>query len=87
MKTRNHSGSTELAEQAQNAADSMAGVARAARDLAIDRARGLYQNAQDKAITGAKAADQVIRANPYKAIGIAFGVGLLLGYFRTRRED
>ncbi len=83
MKSRN---GTELAEQAQNAADSMAGVARAARDLAVDRAKDLYQTAQDKAVGGAKAADRVIRANPYKAIGIAFGVGLLLGYLRTRRE-
>jgi len=82
MKSRNNT--TELAEQAQNAADSMAGVARAARDIAVDRCRDLYETAQEKAVTGAKAADRVVRANPYKAIGIAFGVGLLLGYLRRK---
>ena len=79
-----HSGG-DLATQAQNAAESMAGVAKAARDLAVDRARDLYETAQEKAVSGAKATDRVIRANPYKAIGIAFGLGLLVGFLRNRQ--
>ena len=34
----------------------------------------------------AKATDQAIRENPYKSIGIAFGVGALIGYLLSRRN-
>ena len=32
-----------------------------------------------------KAADKVIRDHPYQTIGIAFGVGLLIGFLARRR--
>jgi ElaB/YqjD/DUF883 family membrane-anchored ribosome-binding protein len=38
-----------------------------------------------KALESAKAADKAIRANPYPAIGIALGVGALVGYLLRRR--
>jgi ElaB/YqjD/DUF883 family membrane-anchored ribosome-binding protein len=41
--------------------------------------------AQKKAVESAKAADKAIRANPYPAIGIALGVGALVGYLLRRR--
>lgn len=39
-----------------------------------------------KAIEGAKATDRVIRANPYQSIGVAFGIGVLLGVLVGRRS-
>jgi ElaB/YqjD/DUF883 family membrane-anchored ribosome-binding protein len=38
-------------------------------------------------VAGAKATDEVIRANPYKAVGIALGVGVLVGYLLNRRNN
>ena len=43
-------------------------------------------NVQEKAIAGAKATDQMIRDNPYKTLGIALGVGVLIGYLLRRRD-
>ena len=40
----------------------------------------------ERAIAGAKATDQVIRENPYKALGIALGVGAIIGYLLRRRD-
>src|ERR1035438_2556419 len=40
---------------------------------------------RDKAVEGAKAADEAVRDHPYQAIGIAFGVGALVGYLAMRR--
>jgi ElaB/YqjD/DUF883 family membrane-anchored ribosome-binding protein len=43
------------------------------------------ENIGEKAKAGAKAADRVIRANPYAAIGVALGAGLLVGYLIKRK--
>ena len=42
-------------------------------------------NIQEKATTSAKATDRVIRDHPYESIGIAFGVGVLIGVLINRR--
>jgi len=53
---------------------------------ALDAARETQLRLQERAVAGAKAADVYIRSNPYQSIGIAFGVGLILGLFATRRK-
>jgi ElaB/YqjD/DUF883 family membrane-anchored ribosome-binding protein len=53
---------------------------------AIEKGREAWNNVQEKAIAGAKATDQVIRDNPYKALGIALGVGAIIGYLLRRRD-
>lgn len=53
---------------------------------AIDKGKEALHAVQDRAIAGAKATDLVIRENPYKALGIALGVGLLVGYLFGRRR-
>lgn len=53
---------------------------------ALENGRDLCGQARDKAIAGAKVADEVVRENPYQAIGVAFGVGAVLGYLITRRS-
>ena len=52
---------------------------------ALERAKEIAGRVRDKAVEGAKATDQAVHEHPYQAIGIAFGVGALLGYFVTRR--
>ena len=42
-------------------------------------------NIQEKAVTSARATDRVIRDHPYESIGIAFGVGVLIGVLINRR--
>ncbi|EEF59296.1 DUF883 family protein [Pedosphaera parvula] len=39
-----------------------------------------------KVIKSAKTADKTLRAKPYQAIGIAFGLGALFGYLMARRK-
>lgn len=52
---------------------------------ALDNARATCENVQEKAVAGAKATDKVIRDHPYQALGIAFGVGLLIGVLVNRK--
>ena len=59
--------------------------ARERLEAALGRAKETYRVVQDKAYAGARATDECIRANPYPAIGAAFGVGVLLGVLLRRR--
>jgi ElaB/YqjD/DUF883 family membrane-anchored ribosome-binding protein len=56
---------------------------------ALERAKTSYVHLQEQAVAKAKAAakktDMVIREHPYESIGIAFGVGLLIGVLVSRR--
>jgi ElaB/YqjD/DUF883 family membrane-anchored ribosome-binding protein len=42
------------------------------------------QRAGEKAREGAKAADRVVHEYPYRTIGLALGMGLLIGLFARR---
>jgi ElaB/YqjD/DUF883 family membrane-anchored ribosome-binding protein len=57
---------------------------------AVKSGRETLEDLKDRAIArakaGAKATDEAIRENPYQAVGIALGVGVLLGYFLGRRK-
>ncbi|MCX6905617.1 MAG: DUF883 family protein [Verrucomicrobia bacterium] len=52
---------------------------------ALDSGKEIYGRVRDKAVEGAKAADQAVHEHPYQALAIAFGVGALLGYLVSRR--
>ena len=52
---------------------------------ALDSAKEIAGRVRDKAVEGAKAADEAVREHPYQAIGVAFGIGALLGYLAMRR--
>lgn len=63
-------------------------TARAAREkltAALDSARASCQELEEKAVEQARATDQMVRDHPYESIGIAFGVGLLVGVLLGRR--
>jgi len=52
---------------------------------ALESGREIYGRVRDKAAEGAKAADHTVRENPYQAIGIAIGVGAIIGFLVARR--
>lgn len=53
---------------------------------AIEKGRETWHTVQEKAVAGAKATDQIIRDNPYKSLGVALGVGAIIGYLLHRRD-
>ena len=62
--------------------------AREARErlaASLEGARAGLNEITDTAREGLQAADQTIRRNPYRSLGIAFGVGLLIGVLVRRR--
>ena len=82
-----------LAEDARNlmtatadVAGEKVGEARKRLAAALENGQEIYGRVRDKAIEGARAADEAVRENPYQAIGIAFGVGALIGYLVARRS-
>ena len=51
----------------------------------LESAKANFHKVDEKAAAGAEAADKVIREHPYQSIGVAFGLGLLIGVLVTRR--
>jgi len=52
---------------------------------ALESGKEFYGQVRDKAAEGVKTTDRVVRENPYRTIGIAFGVGALAGYLIAHR--
>jgi ElaB/YqjD/DUF883 family membrane-anchored ribosome-binding protein len=52
---------------------------------ALEAAKETRHKIEAQARAAAKAADRLLREHPYQSIGIAFGVGLLLGVLIRRR--
>jgi ElaB/YqjD/DUF883 family membrane-anchored ribosome-binding protein len=51
---------------------------------ALESGKVIYGRVRDKAVEGARAADEAVHEYPYQAIGIAFGLGALIGYLGLR---
>jgi ElaB/YqjD/DUF883 family membrane-anchored ribosome-binding protein len=84
---------THLLEDAQELLAATAHVAeekvieaRKRLTAAIEKGKEAWSAIQEKTVAGAKATDEAIRNNPYKALGIAFGVGALVGFLLSRRN-
>jgi len=52
---------------------------------ALESAKAAYERLQNGTVAAARATDETIRDHPYESIGIAFGVGLLVGVLVARR--
>ncbi len=61
------------------------GEARQHLATAVESGKALCGRVRDHAIEGGKVADEAVRGHPYQAIGIAFGVGALIGDLLARR--
>jgi ElaB/YqjD/DUF883 family membrane-anchored ribosome-binding protein len=97
---KKHSVTSELAEPAEHlledAQELLAATAHVAEEkvvearrrlaAAIEKGKDAWHAVQETAVSGAKATDRAIREHPYHSIGIAFGVGILLGFLVRRRD-
>jgi ElaB/YqjD/DUF883 family membrane-anchored ribosome-binding protein len=52
---------------------------------ALERGKEIADRVREKAVEGAKAADEAVREHPYQAMAVAFGVGAIVGYLVARR--
>lgn len=95
MKRNNaiQQSAADLADDAQallaataDAAETKVVEARKRLAAALERGKEAWGEVQDRCVAQAKVADEVIRDHPYQSIGIAFGVGALLGLLLRRRS-
>ena len=81
--------SEELLKATAGDVSEKAREARARLSTALDRTKNTITELQHQAVAGVKAAahktDTVIREHPYESIGVALGVGLLIGVLVTRK--
>jgi len=61
------------------------GEARKRLAAALESAKHIAANVRDKAVAGAKVADEAVHEHPYQAIAVGVGVGVLVGYLLGRR--
>jgi ElaB/YqjD/DUF883 family membrane-anchored ribosome-binding protein len=76
--------SEELLHTTKDAVGDKAEEVRERLTAALDATKQTCRQLEDKAAYGAKAADNAIREHPYQSIGVAFGVGLLIGVLVTK---
>ena len=81
METRYESGS----QTAQNMGQEMAETGREAAGKLSAALANAKTKIQEQTTAGARATDRAIREHPYESIGIAFGVGVLIGVLINRR--
>jgi ElaB/YqjD/DUF883 family membrane-anchored ribosome-binding protein len=60
-------------------------AARARLTSALDSAKATQRRLQAEALSQARAADRLLRDNPYQSLGAALGLGLLLGILLGRK--
>ena len=54
---------------------------------AIESAKVAAKRLEEKTVAAAKATDQCIREHPYQTLGLALGLGVLVGFLIGRRRD
>lgn len=84
LKVLSHDAEAVLQATAGQAGEKMADL-RARLATTLESAKATYRRLEGKTIAGAKVADKTIREHPYESIGVAFGVGLLIGVLVGRR--
>jgi ElaB/YqjD/DUF883 family membrane-anchored ribosome-binding protein len=87
--------SNDLAALAEDAEALMAATADVAGDkigearkrlaAALESSKEMYGRVREKTAEGVRVADQTVREHPYQAIGIALGVGALVGFLVGRQ--
>jgi ElaB/YqjD/DUF883 family membrane-anchored ribosome-binding protein len=90
-----------IKDSAQNIADDTRDLLAATADVAEEKviqarnrltaalaaAKDACVAVQQKAVEGAQATDKIIRDKPYHAMGVAFGIGALVGFLIARRNS
>ena len=81
-------GGVQFGNRARNVLHSTTERGAAARErltAALEVAKDTQRRLQSAATEGAKKADRLVRDNPYHSVGIAFGLGILMGLLANRR--
>jgi ElaB/YqjD/DUF883 family membrane-anchored ribosome-binding protein len=66
-------------QEMKAAAQEFTEQARAATHAAMEATRAAYHELEEKTREYGRVADQAIHSNPYTSIGVAFGLGMLMG--------
>jgi len=74
-----------LLQATSEIADVKVAEARKRLERALAAGREAYDCVQEKVRDSASAADQCIRENPYPSMGVAFGLGAVIGVLICRR--
>jgi ElaB/YqjD/DUF883 family membrane-anchored ribosome-binding protein len=75
-----------LLEATKEIADEKVAECRARLTEALEHGQERFTMLREKATQGAKAADEAVREHPYQGMGIAFGIGTLVGFLLGRRN-
>ena len=70
--------------EATESGDNEKSEVRAKLEAAIEKAKDACERLEEKTVAAAKATDKAVREHPYQAVGIAFGVGILIGVLVAR---
>lgn len=73
-----------LMEATADVAGEKVGDARKRLAVALEHSKRMAGDVRDKAVEGVKAADEVVRDNPYQAIGVGLGIGVVIGFLVAR---
>jgi ElaB/YqjD/DUF883 family membrane-anchored ribosome-binding protein len=84
LKTLSHDAEAVLQATTGQAGEKMTELRRRLAST-LESAKVTYRRIEEKTVAGAKVADKTIREHPYESIGVAFGVGLLIGVLVSRR--
>lgn len=84
LKTVVDDGEELLRAAAQDLSDRSL-AAREKLAAALEVAKDTSRRLEERATAGVAATREVIREHPYRALGVAFGVGMLLGFLMNRR--
>ena len=83
------SDTEDLLKLTANDVSEKARETRARVSAALENAKASYRQFQDSGVEAAKAAarktDETIRSHPYESLGIALGIGLLVGVLLRRK--
>jgi ElaB/YqjD/DUF883 family membrane-anchored ribosome-binding protein len=72
--------------EAPNRVDIDKGELKAKLESVVEKAKEVCDRLQEQTAAAAKATDKTIREHPYHAMGIAFGVGVLIGVLAARNR-
>ena len=75
----------ELMQATAGQAGEKVSAVRGRLSAALETAKETCRRFEEKTVAAAKATDKTIRAHPYESIGIAFGLGLLVGVLVARK--
>ena len=96
MDKQKQTGENDMGTLAEDARALMAATADVAGEkvsearkrlaAALDSGKKIFGRIKEKTVEGAKVTDEVLHEHPYQAVGIAFGIGALIGYLVARRR-